>query len=233
MVDANNNRRGILIDLDIAARVREGDKRLDPVLTYAGTLGFRAVDLLLENTHYPTRAMYRDDLESFFYALFYIQRHYRNGHRLPAQDPLEWMSLGEGTVATLGNNKSQWLFKTHVSDSPLAHDWLGPLQILLRRAHAARRKFWIARYKKKMRLEDRGNDASHVEEGVDIESDSYDDSEDSNDDSVVRVRDRVFLPSDGTPSIEDDDGPLREWGGAEEETLDGHLTYELFMNTIL
>ena len=137
MVDAANHRRGVLIDLDIAARVRDGDQILHPVLPHAGTLGFRGIALLMEGTHYPTRAVYRDELESFYYALLYIQIHYRDGRRLPIHDETGWWSMFRGKVAGVGMRKLGGLDRP-IPECPL-RDWLLGLQNLFFDAYVLRK----------------------------------------------------------------------------------------------
>ena len=128
MVEADNHQNGVLIDLDIAARVKDGDRILRPVLTHAGTLGFRAIGLLLEGTHYPTRTLYRDELESFYYALLYIQMHYRDGKRLPIHDKTLWWNIARDDVYGLGMRKLGGLNRP-IPECPL-RDWLLGLQKL-------------------------------------------------------------------------------------------------------
>lgn len=160
MVDANNHRRGILIDLDIAARIRDGDKVLQPAMTYAGTLGFRSIDLLEEGTHYPTRAMYRDDLESFFYVLYYIQTFYHDGNRLPIHDRTGWWNLFGDDVESLGGQKRGWLISTSIPDSAPTSEWLVPLHELIKHAYQARRDFRKRKeaYRNSKRIGDRDGD---------------------------------------------------------------------------
>jgi serine/threonine protein kinase len=81
MVDASDPAQGVLIDLDFAARVTEHGDPLDgETFPPAGTLNFRAYDLLTPNK--PLKAYYRHDLESFFYTLLWIQLHYVDGKEL-------------------------------------------------------------------------------------------------------------------------------------------------------
>jgi hypothetical protein len=71
MVLPDEPTQGVLIDLDIAARVDEKGAPLDNFpLPYSGTIGFRAVDLIKPDA--PTQSFYRHDLESFFYTLVWI-----------------------------------------------------------------------------------------------------------------------------------------------------------------
>lgn len=139
MVDARDHQRGVLIDLDIAARVKDGNKPLRPVLTHAGTLGFRGIDVLRADTHYPNRAVYRDDLESFYYVLFYLQTFYRDGKHLPIHDRTGWWDILEGDIHGLGMRKLQSLSMPIMSalETPLAA-WLEPLRELFLHGYEAR-----------------------------------------------------------------------------------------------
>ena len=143
MVDARDPSRGVLVDLDIAARVRDGTRRLTPSLPHAGTLGFRAIDLLERNTHHPTEAFYRHDLESFFWVLAYIATLYGDGERLPIRNEFEnwWEPSLEDNAA----HKEGFLIahryvrgkKVNVA-SPLITEWVRPLQAMLWDAYSHR-----------------------------------------------------------------------------------------------
>lgn len=144
MVDANNHKRGILIDLDIAARTRDGNNRFEPTLTHAGTLGFRSIDLLRTDTHYPTRAMYRDDLESFYYVLFFIARYYRDGVRLPIHNHVGWWDERWGIkgIADVKRGLQTEPNGEGLPDSPLSDSWLRPLRHLFRTGYLQNRRQW-------------------------------------------------------------------------------------------
>lgn len=147
MVDANDHKKGILIDLDIAARVRDGDTVLSPNLTYAGTIGFRSIDLLDTNTHYPTRTLYRDDLESFFYVLLYVLRFYRDGKRLRDPDNSGWWEV-DGQIEDIGSLKLGFLSDPSIQrlpNSPLTAAWLLPLRSLIAEAYRSRGKTKLKR----------------------------------------------------------------------------------------
>lgn len=137
MVDATDHRCGILIDLDIAARVQDGDQTLHPILTHAGTLGFRSIELLRQSTHYPTRALYEDDLESFFYALYHVQTLYHDGRRLPIHDKKRWWhTISPDRIGLLAARKLMDL-REPIPDCPLG-EWLAGLQKLLASVHLPR-----------------------------------------------------------------------------------------------
>lgn len=85
MVNARNPSEGVLIDLDVAARVdQNGDPVSSDILPPAGTLEFRAFELITRER--PQKAYYRHDLESFLYVLFWIQAHYKDGERMAKPD---------------------------------------------------------------------------------------------------------------------------------------------------
>lgn len=129
MVDATNHHRGVLIDLDIAARIKvDRGQPLRPILPHAGTLEFRAYAVLSEGTHYPTRLAYRDELESFYYVLLYIQLHYRDGRRLPIHEQTRWGIIHHGDIGGLSERKLGSLNRP-IPECPL-RDWLLGLQKL-------------------------------------------------------------------------------------------------------
>ena len=144
MVDANDHKRGVLIDLDIAAHVRDEDTILTPNLTYAGTLSFRSIDLLKTNTHFPARTVYRDDLESFLYVLVYILTFYEMGVRRPLHDELRWREIPpEGDMRSIGYSKHAFLHyfgNEGLPDGPLSASWLQPLRQMFAAGHDARSK---------------------------------------------------------------------------------------------
>ena len=204
--------------------IREGDQRLEPVLTYAGTLGFRGIDLLLEGTHYPTRAMYRDDLESFFYVLYYIQVHYRDGRRLPIHDATRWWKVVNDNIEGLGEEKLGWLISRPVPDSPLSPDWLVPLHNLLKHAYNARGDFHKSTIP-------HGNSHHISDNDVDDDIDDSDDSYGINDPYVDRVgAEHEHVDKDVYPGR--NLAGLKEWGPLQEETLDGRFTFDALMNII-
>ncbi|KAF8326004.1 uncharacterized protein EI90DRAFT_1979274 [Cantharellus anzutake] len=68
MVSKDSLTCGILLDLDFALQVQDGDEALLPEPTLSGTLPFLSMDLLTTTGPPPPR-LYRHDLESFFYIL--------------------------------------------------------------------------------------------------------------------------------------------------------------------
>ncbi|KAF8339797.1 uncharacterized protein EI90DRAFT_3037795 [Cantharellus anzutake] len=75
MASKDSPPRGVLLDLDFAIQVQDGDRDLSPEPTFSGTLPFLSMDLLSAATPPPNR-LYRHDLESFFYALGWILGRY-------------------------------------------------------------------------------------------------------------------------------------------------------------
>lgn len=223
MVDVSDYSRGVLVDFDIAARVRDGDKVLEPVLTYAGTLPFRSIDLLYTGTHYPTRAMYRDDLESFFYVLVYIQKYYLDGHRLPTHDTLGWSNIGEGGIRSLATQKRAWLRSATITESPLASEWLEPLHSLFKDAYLAQEQFERpGRQPFTLNLE-------MLDAMSPIGSESSESSE-AEEERGGGKKDRTNIFE--LLKVAQDAAPAREWGLEEEETQDGRLTFKSFMAVI-
>ena len=145
MVDTRDPSRGVLVDLDIAARIRDGERWLDPVLPHAGTLGYRAIDLLKTNTHHPTIALYRHDLESFFYVLAYITSLFRDGERLPI--PNEFQSWWDSDLEGNAGLKRGFLVSLWGADDPhpLVADWVDPLRIMFWKAYRHRSEYQVGR----------------------------------------------------------------------------------------
>lgn len=141
MVNRANQNEGVLIDLDIAARVNEaGDPVDSDALPVAGTLQYRACDLVKPGT--PAKAYYRHDLESFLYTLLWIQLHYKNGvyHRHPQAHVAEFDF--KGTWASTHTSKEGFLSLYDGTDEqlpyiPLRDAWLAPLRALFGEAFDA------------------------------------------------------------------------------------------------
>ncbi|KAF8344063.1 uncharacterized protein EI90DRAFT_3028147 [Cantharellus anzutake] len=70
MVDETNPQRGVLIDLDLAIQVRDGERVLGIRPSTVGTYPFLALDLFRDEP--LTQRWYRHDLESFLYVLAWI-----------------------------------------------------------------------------------------------------------------------------------------------------------------
>lgn len=141
MVDARNPAQGVLIDLDIAARVdTNGDPLDQDILPPAGTLEFRASELVrLEK---PVKSYYRHDLESFMYVLFWIQTHYKDGKMVPNASAshlgfnfhLNWNATREQKQGFLVSRTNK------LPPSSLRDCWLVPLRELFAEADRARRR---------------------------------------------------------------------------------------------
>ena len=144
MVDARDPSRGVLVDLDIAARIRDGDRRLNPSLPHAGTLGYRAIDLLERDTHHPDAAFYRHDLESFFYVLVYITILYRNGERLPISNSLQswWEPRLKGNMIMKGGFLVRPV-RGGTDPHPLLSQWVNPLRVLFDKAYDRERDHFV------------------------------------------------------------------------------------------
>jgi len=71
MVDASDQSVGVLIDLDLAVRLKDGERFIPFEPVPAGTLPFRAIDVL-DQGELVNELYYRHDLESFFYTLVWI-----------------------------------------------------------------------------------------------------------------------------------------------------------------
>ena len=135
MVDASDPAQGVLIDLDFAARVTEHGDPLDgESFPPAGTLNFRACDLLTPQN--PPKAYYRHDLESFFYALLWIQLHYVDGKEIdhPGVDFFEFNFHGTWNVTRfkkkgflVGGCRST---EYQLPPTSLRDTWLAPMQRL-------------------------------------------------------------------------------------------------------
>ncbi|KAF8319942.1 hypothetical protein DL93DRAFT_2074238 [Clavulina sp. PMI_390] len=141
MVDHSNHRQGVLIDLDIAARVNEEGNPIDGLpLPVAGTLPYRAWELIRPER--PPRAYYRHDLESFFYSLLWIVFHYQDG--VYYHNPMAHVTsfdFDENWSGTRGN-KEGFLIAAHkrsLPPAPLVHEWLNKLRTLFGCAYDAER----------------------------------------------------------------------------------------------
>jgi len=122
MVDANDHSVGVLIDLDLAVRLKDGERRLsfDPVP--AGTLAFRAIDILWQG-EFVHELRYRDDLESFFYTLVWILTYHPHSFSTPVG---EWSGWYEAHPLASANAKAGIFFGVPVNMpvGPLREQWL-------------------------------------------------------------------------------------------------------------
>ena len=122
MVDANDHSVGILIDLDLAVRLKDGERRLTFEPVPAGTLAFRAIDVL-DQGEFVHELYYRYDLESFFYALVWILTYYPHSFSTPVRDWTKWYSAHPLAIA---NSKAGmfWGASANMPDGPLKELWL-------------------------------------------------------------------------------------------------------------
>ncbi|KAF8314072.1 hypothetical protein DL93DRAFT_2080568 [Clavulina sp. PMI_390] len=115
MVDANDHSVGVLIDLDIAIHVRDGEKKLSFPPAPGGTYAFRAIDILRQGEP-VTKVFYRHDLESFMYSLMWIVTHYIAPDQEDRFDLMAWdqedpkgaASSKEGVIIGLAGEISSW-----------------------------------------------------------------------------------------------------------------------------
>lgn len=144
MVNSSNHSEGVLIDLDVAARVDEhGDHVGGIPFPPAGTLETRAFDLV--SAERPRKAYYRHDLESFFYTLLWIQALYKDGKRIANPDErvvmnfkfnLSWSSTQRGRQGFLLSHDDP-LIRLHSPDV-ICHKWTSALHQMLGEALDAR-----------------------------------------------------------------------------------------------
>lgn len=125
MVDAHDHSVGVLIDLDLAVQLKDGDTILhfDPVP--GGTIPFRARGILNQNEPITT-LYYRYDLESFFYTLLWILAFYPFDFSTTIEaDYSKWSELPPQQLAI---HKAVQLFDMSLGgslpDGPLKERWL-------------------------------------------------------------------------------------------------------------
>ena len=140
MVDPSDPSKGVLIDLDMAARDKDpesGVKLKLPPLP-GGTVPFRAADLC---DHDPLpRTLYRHDLESFFFVLIWMLL-YR------ANKPIDrhFSRWSNGSWSAIREYKRGFLFSpvnAHLpQDLPLRASWIEPLWKAIGKGYQARSGF--------------------------------------------------------------------------------------------
>ena len=142
MVDASDPAQGVLIDLDFAARVTEHGDPLDgETFPPAGTLNFRAYDLLTPNK--PLKAYYRHDLESFFYTLLWIQLHYVDGKEIHHPRAKSFEFNFNGSWSPTQGQKEGFLLGGYfpsgyqLPPTSLRDNWITPMRYLLGEALVA------------------------------------------------------------------------------------------------
>ena len=126
MVDPSDASKGILIDLDMAARDKDPDSgvKLEIPPLPGGTVPFRAADLC---NHDPLpRTLYRHDLESFFFVLIWMAL-YRANKPIDAY----FSTWSTGTWSAIRVDKGGFLISpvdTNLpQDLPLRASWIEPL----------------------------------------------------------------------------------------------------------
>jgi hypothetical protein len=100
MVDANDHSVGVLIDLDLAVRLKDGERRLTFEPVPAGTLAFRAIDVLWQG-EFVHDLYYRYDLESFFYALVWILTYFPHSFSTPVGEWSQWYNAPPLAIANM------------------------------------------------------------------------------------------------------------------------------------
>lgn len=131
MVDPSNPRVGILIDLDLAAIVKDKDGNdidVKPILT--GTVPYLAVDLLQDDP--PSKCYYRHDLESFFYVLVWIASHFDRGEYVDSGSFNVWQNQSWSDIAfyKIGFASSYTSGYTTSFYRPLEKSWLPRLSTI-------------------------------------------------------------------------------------------------------
>ena len=124
MVRSDDHSIGILIDLDIAVRIKDGESDLPFKPVPGGTTPFRAVELCHEGP--ATKLFYRYDLESFFYVLVWILTYSETGfstkrHTLNDWHRGVWRTFSSGKRAFMSDD---WMLPL----GPLRDVWLMPLR---------------------------------------------------------------------------------------------------------
>jgi serine/threonine protein kinase len=141
MVDPNDHNKGVLIDLDLAVRVRGSDKKPVGEPQPPGTMAFRSIDLCKEP---PWEVFYRHDLESFFYVLVWILTHFDGGKLVLRNRYPEWQ---EGRLADIAGSKVGFLPDAKILAFPprsrLRTSWIARLGKMFELAY--RTKFALLR----------------------------------------------------------------------------------------
>jgi hypothetical protein len=128
MVDSRDHSVGVLIDLDIAVRIKDGDLPIKYPPILGGTLPFRAIDLLRDDPIPEVR--YRYDLESFYYVLLWILTYYPAGFSERVTTFSHW---SKGSWKHIQSMKLGYVISAHrLPRGPLLHSWLTPLAQMFR-----------------------------------------------------------------------------------------------------
>lgn len=140
MVDASDPSIGVLIDLDLAATIKDDDGNpcpVKPMLT--GTKPFLAIDLLQDTP--VLRPYYRHDLESFLYVLAWTLAHYDEGKKVndgafEIWHTRTWSDTRLGKLGFLAEASDM----ESARETALQHTWVLDLGHLFSRGYQARRK---------------------------------------------------------------------------------------------
>lgn len=138
MVDQEDHRRGILIDLDLAAIVKdEAGNDIDVKPALAGTVPFLAVDLLRSTP--PPKSYYRHDLESFLYVLVWISAYYDDGELISTTIFDSWYNRDWENIEAMksGFVRGEKTNFTTAQFKPLERGWLLHLRRLFGRGFSA------------------------------------------------------------------------------------------------
>lgn len=133
MVDADNHSVGVLIDLDIAVRLRHPQSKqplpFKPVP--GGTLPFRAIDVRTDSDDEVQTLYYRHDLESFFWTLLWISAYHPFHSSVPVKDFSAWTRGGPYGISSLKRGMLLYMARGHeLPEGPLKTTWLQRLAIL-------------------------------------------------------------------------------------------------------
>lgn len=141
MVNADDHSVGVLIDLDIAVRLKDPDSNspltIQPVP--GGTLPFRAIDVLDQQDDVRT-LYYRHDLESFLWTLIWILTYYPFDSSTAVLDLSPWL---RGKPSTIANSKRSRLYKmakgSDLPEGPFKDSWLTKLSALFNNGYLSLR----------------------------------------------------------------------------------------------
>lgn len=122
MVDAEDPSVGVLIDLDLAVRLKDAESQAPFRPVPAGTLAFRAIDVL-EQGEFAHTLYYRHDLESFFYTLVWILTYHTQGFSRARADLIRWH---DSSTLVISDRKRGFLISPNFTlpEGPLKPVWL-------------------------------------------------------------------------------------------------------------
>lgn len=207
MVDPSDSTIGVLIDFDHSTRVAADDG--SPILVkprVTGTPPFLAMDALRETP--PPKPYFRHDLESFLYVLVYILTHHdEQGNEDPSiteLDHWEYESYSE-----ISRHKLSFLSRPH------------RLRYLPRKAKVQLKDTWVPKLARLFRL------------GYAARNDYFDEMgilEGPTDVEYLQTIERLECPppEESTPDL----AKVEPKSGFDFETLDGHVSFQAFMNVL-